>query len=620
MRAPASSCGLGEVSTVRVRTVDERLEGQLKAEGLEPWVASFLARRLEGPVDVALLRESTLARLPDPEEGIPGMRLAVERILRALAERETIVCACDHDVDGTASAAVFARSFLEVFAHPRDRFHLVTSHRIREGYGLTEPVVDRILGLGATLVITADKGSSDEPRIRRLKDAGVDVIVTDHHGLGPEGPPPSALACLNPCRPDARYDRTICGAAMAFVTMVKVARADTPRDHGNTPGLLELIDYVAVATIADCVSLRPDRGMNNRAFVRRGLARINRGTRPCWRVLLKNQRGIPLDEESVAFRLAPPINAAGRLDWSDLAIRFFLANDDEEAERHWRELVRENDARRQVDRRLTEKAFGALATTSSPDGAHGHVVFFDEDGHVGVQGIVASRLTEATGRPTVVLSRMGAGARDDPNQAADSHGLLTGSVRGVPGFHVRHALQTIADRDPRLLVSFGGHEGAGGLKIRERDLARFRQAFMEAVARAFPDGIRPVFEVDDLLDARDIPRDLGRYLDVLAPFGKDFPPPLFCGRIEILAVHPLGSAGDFRLTVRGADSPMRALWFARDRRDTTQLPCVGDTPRVVYRIRRCLETATPDVAGIELQILHLVADPSAEPGKVESPL
>jgi single-stranded-DNA-specific exonuclease len=421
---------------VRLRSRDPEREARLRAAGIAPWAARFLAGRLEADPDPALLAEPTFAQLPDPV-GIPGMEAAVERILRALDVRESIVCACDHDVDGTASAAVLSRAFLDIFGHPRERFRIVTSHRIREGYGLTEPVVDRILELGATLVLTADKGSGDEPRIHRLRDAGVDVIVTDHHGLGPEGPPASAFACLNPCRPDAAYDRTICGAAVAFVTMMKVGRTLAARGRPPPPGLMDLIDYVGVATIADCVSLRPDLGVNNRAFVRRGLARINRGSRPCWRVLLRDLRG-PVTEETVAFRLAPPINACGRLDWSDLAIRFFLAETDAEAEALWRELENENAKRRRVDSRLTERAFEDLGAALGEE--PGVVVFFDEDGHVGVQGIVASRLCEATGRPTAVLSRVGAGDRDASLDAAPETDLLTGSVRGIAGFHVRNGV------------------------------------------------------------------------------------------------------------------------------------------------------------------------------------
>lgn len=598
----------GEIAPplVRLRPRRPDLETRYLTSGHDPWTARFLSGRLEGDVDHRRLDEPSFAALPDPE-AIPGMDHAVERILRALAEKELIVCACDHDVDGTASAAVLARSFLGAFGHPPERFRIVTSHRIREGYGLTEPVVERILELGATLVITADKGSGDEPRIRRLRARGVDVIVTDHHGLGPEGPPPSAFACLNPCRPDADYDPTICGAAVAFVTMMKVARTRALRGSPPAENLVDLVDYVAVATVADCVSLRPDRGVNNRAFVRRGLARINRGARPCWRALRRTLRG-PVSEETVAFRLAPPINACGRLDWSDLAIRFFLAATDAEAEALWRELENENQKRRRVDARLTERAFATLGTT--PGDEIGLVVFFDHDGHAGVQGIVASRLCETTGRPTVVLSRVGAGDRDGGNGEGGDPGLLTGSARGVAGFHVREALQEIADANPGLLVSFGGHEGAGGLRLHHRDLERFRTAFSSAVARRFPDGVRPVFWIDAFSDGHELVPDLAGHLSRLAPFGKDFPPPLFCGRLEIVSVRPLGAGRDFRLEIRTAGGVTPAFWFARERRGQEAPPRAGESPVFVYRIRRRDGSAERPGSDLEIEILHLLgSDP-----------
>jgi single-stranded-DNA-specific exonuclease len=590
-------------SRVRVRPRDPACETRCREAGLDPWLARFLSARLGADFDPERLGESTFAALPDPA-GIPGMTEAVERILRALESRESIVCACDHDVDGTASAAVLSRAFLEAFGHPAERFRVVTSHRIREGYGLTQPVVDRILDLGATLVVTADKGSGDEPRLRRLREAGVDVIVTDHHEIGPEGPPPSAFACLNPCRPDAVYDRTICGAAVAFVTVMKVARTLAARGRPPRPGLMDLVDYVGVATIADCVSLRPDRGGNNRSFVRRSLARINRGTRPCWRVLLRAHRG-PVSEETVAFRLAPAINACGRLDWSDLAIRFFLAETDEEAEDLWDRLERENRVRRRVDTRLTERAFAALEHRPEDPAV---VVFFDQDGHVGVQGIVASRLCEATGRPTVVLSRMGAGDRDGPVANVPAGELLTGSVRGIPGFHVREALQEIADSVPDLLVSFGGHEGAGGLRLRRRDFEAFRAAFAVAVAHRFPDGVRPVFWIDDFCDGADLPPGLGTWLAGLAPFGKDFPPPLLCGRLDLLSVRALGSGGHFRLEIRAPQGRVPALWFARARRGRRVPPRAGETGLFIYRARPRRTGTAGDEAALELEILHALED------------
>ena len=593
---------------VRPRPCDPAREARYREAGADLWIARFLAGRLGTDFDPGRLGDTALSGLPDPV-GIPGMDEAVGRILRALETRESIVCACDHDVDGTASAAVLARAFLGPFGHPPERFRIVTSHRIREGYGLTEPVVDRILELGATLVVTADKGSGDEPRIRRLRDAGVDVIVTDHHGFGPEGPPPSAFACLNPCRPDARYDPTICGAAVAFVTVMKVARALTARGSPPPPGLMDLVDYVGVATIADCVSLRPDRGANNRAFVRRSLARINQGSRPCWRVLLRTLRG-PVNEEAVAFRLAPPINACGRLDWSDLAIRFFLAETDERAEALWRELEGENQKRRRVDTRLTERAFAALGEPLGE--GPGVVVFFDQDGHVGVQGIVASRLCEATGRPTAVLSRVGAGDRDAPAENAAETDLLTGSVRGIPGFHVRDALQEIADSAPGLLVSFGGHEGAGGLRLRHRDLGDFRAAFASAVTRRFPEGVRPVFWIDDFRDGRDLPPDLAAWLERLAPFGKDFPPPLFCGRLEIVSVRAMGAGRDFRLEIRAAEGRLPALWFARESRGRSLPPRTGESGTFVYRARRREAAGAPPGGGLELEILRALDDGAPE--------
>ncbi len=283
--------------------------------GIAPAIANFLGRRLDRFIEWESLTAAKLSDIVDPG-AIPSMDRAVERIVRAIVQGERIALACDHDMDGTASAAVLWTAMVETFGVAPERICVVTSHRLTEGYGIGEGVVSRIRDFGAQLVISADKGSSDEPRIAALAATGIDVVVTDHHVIPPEGPPRSAYAVVNPSRLDSEYDKHVCGAGVAFLVMAKVRSALLGQGvFAELPSLASLLDFVAVATIADCVSLSPGASLINRAFLRRGMQRVRSGCRPCWKVFAAEVEG-EIDAETIAFRLVTAIAASGRLDWA----------------------------------------------------------------------------------------------------------------------------------------------------------------------------------------------------------------------------------------------------------------------------------------------------------------
>ncbi|HIA01379.1 MAG TPA: DHH family phosphoesterase, partial [Myxococcales bacterium] len=410
------------------------------------------------------------------------------------------------------------------------------------------PVAERIIALGSTLVISADKGTSDEPRIKRMAAAGMDVIITDHHAVPVSGPPPSAYAVVNPGRTDSDYDPYICGAAVAFLTMAKVRTGLLEAGYKQSiPSLVGLMDYVAVATVADCVSLRPDKSYANRAFVRKGLALINQGQRPCWRVF-NQQRGGRIGTDDIGFQLAPPIAAAGRLDWADAGVKFLLAKDEQEAKIHWQVLQTENTLRKTIERDLRERAF-AMASKIDQQSL---VLYFD-DGHSGVHGITASRLVENFGKPSAIFAPKGAGARKThipmkTLNTEENRPLASGSFRGIPGFHVRDALQFVADHYPHLLVAFGGHEGAAGATIAVHNFKAFAAAYEHAVSAQLENRVlHPVIWVDGDMDA-----DLLNFatLDALLdiePWGRDFPFPVFSSKFTPVSLRPLGDGTHLKL-------------------------------------------------------------------------
>lgn len=556
-------------------------------------IADFLGRRLDRFIDWELLISPRLSAIADPS-AIPSMALAVERIIRAIVQSERIALACDHDMDGTASAAVLWSALVEFFGVEAERVTVVTSHRLTEGYGISEPVVARIKSFGATLVISADKGSSDEPRIATLAAKGIDVVVTDHHVIPQAGPPQSAYAVVNPSRLDAEYDRHVCGAGVAFLVMAKVRSALLERGaFAQLPPLTSLLDYVAVATIADCVSLSPGASLINRAFIRRGLDQVRSRCRPCWKVFAQEQTG-EIDAETIAFRLVPAIAAAGRLDWAEAGFRFLISKSEADAALYWSELKSENAERQSIERRLRHEAFPRASLVEGPA-----IVLFFEDGHSGVHGITASRVVEAFGKPCAIFAPKGLGAR--ANTSAVAEGLASGSFRSTPGVDVQRALQHVANTHPDLLIAHGGHQAAAGATIRVCDIDRFQQAFCEAVTAQTVGAAesQPTIWTDGELETSAHTWSAVEAFDAIGPFGRGFEAAIYSGTFRVDAYHAMSEGVHGRLRLRREDLVISGVWFniasALDR-----LPTIGDHLNIAYRLTR---RVYQDMASLQAMIV-----------------
>ncbi len=551
------------------------------AAGIPAAIANFLGRRLDRFLDWESLTAAKLSDIVDPG-AIPSMDRAVERIVRAIREGERIVLACDHDMDGTASAAVLWTAMVDCFGVTADRIRVVTSHRLTEGYGIGDGVVARIEAFGAQLVISADKGSSDEPRIAMLAAKGIDVVVTDHHVIPPEGPPQSAYAVVNPSRLDAEYDKHVCGAGVAFLVMAKVRSALL--DSGvcaQLPSLASLLDFVAVATIADCVSVSPGASLMNRAFLHRGLGLVRSRCRPCWKIFAADVEG-EIDAETIAFRLVPAIAASGRLDWAEVGFRFLVAKTDPEAAKCWSELKRENAERQSIERRLRAQAFPQAARVAGPA-----IVLFLEDGHSGVHGITASRVVEAFGKPCAIFAPQGQGARSTAPDLSQGEGLASGSFRSVPGIDVQRALKDVASAHPQLLVAYGGHQAAAGATIHVSDVNRFREAFSFAIAQQTGGAIAtgPALWTDGELDADSHDLKSIQAFDALGPFGRGFEAPLYSGTFRVATYRTLTNGRHGRLQLERGDLTLEAVWFSIDSA-LERAPAVGDTIQIAYRLNR----------------------------------
>ena len=563
--------------TIVERQCDDEIRDRYLSAGVSPPLAAYLSRRLDAYVDPPSLFSSRLSEVPDPI-AIPSMAEAVVRIVRAIVESQRIALVCDHDMDGTGSAAVLWTAIVRYFGVPSNHITVITSHRLREGYGITDPVVARIQESGAQLVITADNGSSDEPRIAKLALAGIDVIVSDHHVIPAEGPPKSAIAVVNPSRSDAVYDTHVCGAGVAFLLMAKVRSALVTAGYRTAiPSLIELLDYVAVATIADCVSLSPSASLINRTFIRRGIELIRGGQRPCWRAFAQDNRA-DIDPEVIAFRLAPAIAAAGRLDWADLGFRFLISSTEEEAERYWLQLKQENVERQSIERRIRDAAFTQAALDSAPA-----IVLFMENGHAGVHGISASRIVEAFAKPCAIFCAKGSG--DKASDESIPTTVASGSFRSIPCINVHLALQEVAAAHPDLMLSFGGHRSAAGATIRIRDFEQFRVAFCKAVAGQDKDlqiG-KPILWTDGKLEECFHTLDRVRELEMLGPFGRCFEPPTYSGSFRVLAFRSLSDGRHGKLRLQSEELILPAIWFSIDT-ELDRLPQPGDSVTIAYRL------------------------------------
>ncbi len=539
---------------IKSREINEVVLSGLIDQGFPSWLALILSSRLDNSISKEKLYSDDLASIEDPSS-IPDMDKAVKRIVQAILNKERVVFACDHDMDGTGSAAVLWTAFTENFGVDPALLSVITSHRLTEGYGITLPVVDRILATDPALVISADKGSSDEPRIKILSEHGIDVIVTDHHEIGEDGPPRSAFAVVNPIRTESNYDKHICGAAVAFLTMAKVRTALIETVDGlKIPSLAALLDYVAVATIADCVSMKPTKSPTNRTFIKRGLQLINEGSRACWQVFREDNQG-PVDADTIGFKLAPAVAAAGRLDWAEAGFRFLICKTTAEAKSHWHHLQAENSKRKEIEKRLREKAFVEAMEKEGQS-----IVILLEDGHSGVHGITASRIVESFGKPAGIFSPKGLGAKD--NEIIEKSKIASGSFRGVPGLHVRNALADVNKMQPGLLIGFGGHHGAAGASILISELDNFVSLYEQAVNKQLGDRkLHPEIYMDGVA-----PNNLSCYeileeLEKLEPWGRDFPYPNFKGTFEIMGMQYLGHGSHLKLTLDNGSEVVDAIWF-----------------------------------------------------------
>ncbi len=512
-------------------------------------------------LDQAGLCEDFLAgvcRDPDDPELLQDVPRAVERLAAARTRGEQVAVFTDYDADGVNSAAVLTAGLRMVGIEPRVRL----PNRFVDGYGLTPAIVDELAQAGADVIVTADCGSTSHAAADLARSRGIDLIITDHHQC-PE-PLPDAYALVNPWRVDCGYPCDyLCGAGVAFKLVQALADALLPEGRA---AMEPLLDLVAVATVADIMPLLGE----NRRLVLAGLNIMNAFPRPGVRALIETSGLKPGDVDAAAlgFRVAPRVNAAGRLEDPNIAYRLLMAETYEEAFAVAAEVNRLNEERQALTRTFEIQAHEMVQEQFA--GGEYALVCGGEDWPAGIVGLVAGKLAQAYNRPTLVYRH--------------SDGIASGSGRSIQGFNLLAALQTCDDVFDR----YGGHQAAAGFTLPASRVPELIERFQLAVREMLPpERLEPILWLDGYLKPETISYEFARSLERLAPFGAGFQYPTFAARGLVLTEsRQLGAEGQhWRARFRAFGSvPVEAIFF-----DHGQLATqfhVGQTLDTAFRLKR----------------------------------
>jgi single-stranded-DNA-specific exonuclease len=437
------------------------------------------------------------------------IKKALQRIIQAVLKKEKIIIYGDYDVDGITSVAVLLTFLKELGADVS--FYI--PHRLSEGYGLNSSALERIIRLGTKLLITVDCGIKDFEEISLAQREGLDVIITDHHEI-PDILPP-AYAILNPKQKECGFpDKSLAGVGIAFNLIIALRsrlREMGFWKHKRVPNLKEYLDLVALGTIADIVPLTNE----NRVIAKIGLEQLTHSTRPGIIALkeVSELKDAIITPGMVGFRLAPRLNAAGRLSRADDGVRLLTTKDLKEAEHIAKVLDMENTKRQQIEGLIVKDAKEMIEKDETSPFKR-TITLVSRNWHPGIMGIVASRLVEAYYKPTVMISL------DD--------GVGKGSARSIEDFHLYEGIKDCV----YLLKAFGGHKYAAGLTIDEKNIPEFQDLFEKIVKNTLSeDDFIPKIFIDAQITIKELTEGLLEELEILSPFGPSNPEPTFCSSL-----------------------------------------------------------------------------------------
>jgi len=499
---------------------------------LNPVLAQVLYNRGIQDYETALAFVSRAEVLHNPMQ-MKGMSVALARIRQAIRHKEPVVVYGDFDADGVTSTVLMVQTLEALGANVKPYI----PHRVDEGYGLNTPALQQIAADGCKLVITVDCGVRSVEEVKAGNEAGLDIIITDHHSIGDEIPP--ALAVLNPKQSDCPYpEEMLAGVGIAFKLADALLRAETANGR-NAPSITtqDLLDLVALGTVADLAPL--DR-LENRTLVQMGLRELNRARRPGIYALLNVAQIEPgaVGAMSIGFGLGPRINAAGRLGSALKAYDLLYTDNFDEATRLAEELQELNIERQELTQIAQEQA---RELAEAEDGADAPLIFAaHKEFRSGIVGLVAGRLVEEYYRPAVVVE-------------IGEEGESRGSCRSIPEFNITEALDACTD----LLLRHGGHAQAAGFTIKNENLSAFKERLMQIVREKRQQAsTEPSVTIDASITLSQVTLELAQDLQKLEPTGQSNDLPLFtCGRLKVIDARTVGK-DDSHLKLRLGDGPL----------------------------------------------------------------
>lgn len=548
---------MSHTKRIATRPINPQLQSALQAAGANPLIAQLYAAR--NVADSSELNTSLKQLIPYTQ--LTNCTAAASRLADAIAARQKILIIADYDADGATACSVAMKGLASMGAV----VDFFVPNRFEHGYGLTPELANIAHAKGADLIVTVDNGISSAEGVARAKELGLDVIVTDHHIAGSVIPDciivnPNQRGCAFP-------SKSIAGVGVIFYVLIALRAELRARDYFSgclniaEPKLDELLDLVALGTVADVVAL----DHNNRILVSQGLKRIRAGKMSHGiRALFQTarcsaQKAQPFD---FGYKIAPRINAAGRLDDMSIGIACLLSGNLNEAENMASELNELNQTRQEIEQEMLSDIL-ADCPSALPREQTTLCVYRDSF-HQGVVGIVASRLKEKFYRPVFVF-------------APDDDGNYRGSGRSIAGVHLRDVLDAISKRAPEIIIKFGGHAMAAGLTLRSGSLKTFGDLFEDIVrSQVNEDTLSQTFLTDGSLKASDITLANAQLINAQI-WGQGFPPPSFADTFQVL-----------RQQSMGADKKHTKAWLAKEGQEFEAMfwRCEDTLPRdirVVYR-------------------------------------
>ncbi|STO65858.1 single-stranded-DNA-specific exonuclease RecJ [Haemophilus parahaemolyticus HK385] len=498
--------------------------------------------------------ERTLKFLHRPQQ-LAGIEQAVGILVQAYKKQSRIVIVGDFDADGATSTAL---TLLALRQLGFTQVEYLIPDRFSQGYGLSLSVAEMVVAKGADLVITVDNGISSFEGIEYLKSQGIQVLVTDHHL--PADSFPNADAMVNPNLPYCEFpSKSLAGVGVAFYVML--ALRGKMRDEnlftGTEPNLAELLDLVALGTVADVVPL----DHNNRILVHQGLSRIRSGAcRAGIKALAEvSKRDLShLQAADLGFAIAPRLNAAGRLENMSLGVELLVADNMDVARQLAFELDSLNQTRKEFEQEMKTEALSICAKLpklSQKGQAHG-ITLYQPDWHQGVIGILASRIKDQFHRPVIAFA-----------QESEESKFIKGSARSITGLHMRDVLERIDTLYPDLIVKFGGHAMAAGLTIHQDHFLKFQKIFDEVINEMIePELLQGIIYTDGELQAGEFSLEIANLLQQAGPWGQHFPEPTFEGDFKILQQRLLGGNHLKMMLENQQGMLLDAIWFNIDTR------------------------------------------------------